>query len=140
MPAMMVLIVSLMVALSGSRSVAHEPGNLSGPPGERLGTVTFPLSCQTAMQQPFERAVALLHSFWYLEALQAFTAVTQADPDCAMGYWGIAMSHWYQGSDIHVMLALYSGFGQVIVANEILDRADMVGECLGKRQRTAHQT
>ena len=96
MPAMMVLIVSLMVALSGSRSVAHEPGNLSGPPGERLGTVTFPLSCQTAMQQPFERAVALLHSFWYLEALQAFTAVTQADPDCAMGYWGIAMSHWYQ--------------------------------------------
>src|SRR5882724_12904129 len=96
MPAMMVLIVSLMVALSGSRSVAHEPGNLSGPPGERLGTVTFPLSCQTALQPPFERAVALLHSFWYLEALQAFTAVTQADPDCAMGYWGIAMSLWYQ--------------------------------------------
>jgi hypothetical protein len=96
MPIIMVLIVSLMVALSGSRSVAHEPGSLSGPPGERLGTVTFPISCQATMQQPFERAVALLHSFWYLEALQAFTAVTQADPDCAMGYWGIAMSLWYQ--------------------------------------------
>ena len=96
MPAIMVLIVSLMVALSGSRSAAHEPGSLSGPPGERLGTVTFPISCQTTMQPPFERAVALLHSFWYLEALPAFTAVTQADPDCAMGYWGIAMSLWYQ--------------------------------------------
>ena len=96
MPVIMVLIVSLLVALSGSRSVAHESGSLAGPPGERLGTVTFPIACQTALQQPFERAVALLHSFWYLEALQAFTAVTQADPDCAIGYWGIAMSHWYQ--------------------------------------------
>jgi hypothetical protein len=96
MPAMMVLIVSLIVALWGSRSAAHEPGSLSGPPGERLGTVTFPISCQTAMQQPFERAVALLHSFWYLESLKAFTALTQADPDCAMGYWGIALSLWYQ--------------------------------------------
>ena len=96
MQAMMVLIVSLMVALAGARSAAHEPGHLSGPPGERLGTVTFPIACQTALQPPFERAVALLHSFWYLEALKAFTAVTQADPDCAMGYWGIAMSHWYQ--------------------------------------------
>ena len=96
MPARMVLIVSLMVVLTGSRSVAHEPGGLSGPPGERLGTVTFPISCQTAMQPPFERAMALLHSFWYLEALKAFTAVTQADPDCAMGYWGIAMSLWSQ--------------------------------------------
>jgi hypothetical protein len=36
-----------------------------------------------------------LHSFWYPEALKAFTAVTQAEPGCAMGYWGIAMSHWY---------------------------------------------
>jgi tetratricopeptide (TPR) repeat protein len=93
---MMVLIVSLIVVLSGSRSAAHEPGSLSGPPGERLGTVTFPISCQTALQQPFERAVALLHSFWYFEALKAFTAVTQADPDCAMSYWGVAMSLWYQ--------------------------------------------
>ncbi len=72
MPAIMVLIVSLMVALLGSRSVAHEPGSLSGPPGERLGTVTFPISCQTTMQPPFERAVALLHSFWYLDSIGFF--------------------------------------------------------------------
>jgi tetratricopeptide (TPR) repeat protein len=36
-----------------------------------------------------------LHSFWYPEALKGFTAVTEAEPGCAMGYWGIAMSHWY---------------------------------------------
>jgi tetratricopeptide (TPR) repeat protein len=36
-----------------------------------------------------------LHSFWYEEAVKAFTSVTEIEPDCAMGYWGVAMSHWY---------------------------------------------
>jgi hypothetical protein len=67
--------------------VAHE--------GEKLGTVRFPVSCAPAVQADFERAVALLHSFWYEEALKAFTAVTTADATCAMGYWGIAMSVYY---------------------------------------------
>jgi len=63
---------------------------------ERIGHVSFPISCAPGVQPSFERAVSLLHSFWYLESLKAFTAVTQADPNCAMGYWGIAMSLWYQ--------------------------------------------
>lgn len=68
-----------------------------GPdPEERVGQVSFPISCNAAVQKPFERAVALLHSFWYLESLKAFVAVTQTDPDCAIGYWGIAMSLWYE--------------------------------------------
>ena len=46
----------------------------------------------------------------------------------------------FPGSDIHVMLALYSCFGQIVVANEILDGTDMIGEGLGKRQCTAYQT
>src|SRR5690242_20300443 len=65
-------------------------------PGERIGQVTFPTSCAASVQKPFERAVALLHSFWYIEAAKAFTAVTQADPDCAIGYWGLALSQWTQ--------------------------------------------
>src|SRR5262245_7307166 len=67
----------------------------SGGP-ERIGKVTFPTSCSHAVQPEFDRSVALLHSFWYLESAKAFTAVTQADPDCAIAYWGIAMSGWYQ--------------------------------------------
>ena len=62
---------------------------------EKLGTVHFPVSCAPAVQADFERAVALLHSFWYEEALKAFTAVTTANATCAMGYWGIAMSVYY---------------------------------------------
>src|SRR5262249_1360079 len=63
--------------------------------GEKLGRVHFPVSCASAVQTDFERAVALLHSFWYEEAVKAFTAITTSDPGCAMGYWGIAMSVYY---------------------------------------------
>jgi len=66
------------------------------PPGEKIGQVTFPVSCASAMQKPFERAVALLHSFWYLESAKAFAAIAQADPGCGMAYWGVAMSQWTQ--------------------------------------------
>jgi hypothetical protein len=62
---------------------------------EKLGTVRFPVSCAPAVQGDFERAVALLHSFWYEEAVKAFTAITVSDPACAMGYWGVAMSVYY---------------------------------------------
>jgi hypothetical protein len=35
---------------------------------EQLGTIDFPVSCAPSVQQPFARAVARLHSFWYEEA------------------------------------------------------------------------
>jgi hypothetical protein len=57
--------------------------------------VDFETSCSPAVQHAFKHAVWTLHSFWYPEALKDFTAVTAAEPGCAIGYWGIAMSHWY---------------------------------------------
>ncbi len=59
---------------------------------ETLGKVDFPVSCNAAAQAKFQRAVALLHSFWYDEAEKAFADVTRADASCAMGDWGVAMS------------------------------------------------
>ncbi len=69
---------------------AHGSGN-----PDQLGQVHFPVSCNAAAQKQFERAVAMLHSFWYEEAAKEFAAIIAADPGCAMGYWGVAMSHWY---------------------------------------------
>jgi hypothetical protein len=57
-----------------------------------LGKVHFPVSCSPAAQQEFDRALAMLHSFWYPQGLNAFSEVTKTDPSCAIGYWGIAMS------------------------------------------------
>jgi hypothetical protein len=62
----------------------------------QLGTVHFPISCAAAVQKPFERGVALLHSFWYEEAEKEFVDIAKKDPGCAMAHWGIAMSIWHQ--------------------------------------------
>ena len=58
----------------------------------QFGKVTFPTSCNPAVQARFEAAVAMLHSFFFPETVKAFQAVVEADPQCAMGYWGLAAS------------------------------------------------
>src|SRR5437870_1094931 len=58
--------------------------------------VSFPVSCGADIQARFDAALAALHSFWYGQALKEFTAIAEAKPDCAMAYWGIAMSVWNQ--------------------------------------------
>src|SRR5690349_3869067 len=49
---------------------------------QQLGTVHFPVSCAAREQKPFERGVALLHSFWYEEAEKEFAQITKDDPTC----------------------------------------------------------
>jgi tetratricopeptide (TPR) repeat protein len=63
----------------------------AGAGTERLGTVRFPTSCSPVSQQHFERGVALLHSFHYPDDIAAFKAAAEADPQCAIAYWGIAI-------------------------------------------------
>lgn len=72
---------------------AKEPEN---PPGERLGAVSFPVSCAPEVRGPFERAVALLHSFEFEQADLQFQEVARQDQRCAMAYWGQAMSIYHQ--------------------------------------------
>jgi hypothetical protein len=83
------LVLGLAMLLLAGAPVA------AAPDGERLGRIHFPISCPPAVQGDFERAVTLLHSFWYEEAEKAFTTITTSDPGCAMAYWGIAMSVYY---------------------------------------------
>jgi tetratricopeptide (TPR) repeat protein len=63
---------------------------------ERLGTVSFAVSCAPAVQTSFVRGVALLHDFWYQEAQRQFEEIAKADPHCAMAHWGAAMSFYHQ--------------------------------------------
>jgi len=58
-----------------------------------LGRVHMDISCSPAVGEAFDRALALLHNFWYARALEAFTEVGQKDPQCAMAYWGAAMTY-----------------------------------------------
>jgi len=63
---------------------------------EKLGDVHFPVSCAATTQAPFERGIALLHSFGYVKAEQQFRTLAGADPSCAMAHWGIAMSQYQE--------------------------------------------
>jgi hypothetical protein len=69
----------------------HEPGSAAAA---RVGNVHFATSCAPAVGKDFDHAVALLHSFWFSAAIDAFNQVVQKDPSCAMARWGIAMSWW----------------------------------------------
>jgi len=78
-------------------AIASAPPSSAQPlPGERLGTVSFPVSCAPQEQASFNRGVALLHDFWYAEAQPQFERIAQTDPGCAMAHWGIAMSVFHQ--------------------------------------------
>src|SRR5262245_58884880 len=58
---------------------------------DKLGKVIFPTSCDPHVQAQFERGVAMLHSYWFINARKTFEAVLQQDPNCAIAYWGIAL-------------------------------------------------
>ena len=90
----LLLVVAILIPSSAlAQDEAHRHEDLTP---EQLGTVHFPISCVVQVQQPFERGVALLHSFWYEEAQKQFEGVAAADPHCAMAHWGIAISYWHQ--------------------------------------------
>src|SRR5882724_2966024 len=57
-----------------------------------MGAVNFPVSCSSAAQTEFNRAVTLLHHMTYPQAREAFQQVARVDPKCAMAHWGIAMT------------------------------------------------
>ena len=61
----------------------------------KTGTVHLATSCAPSVQEDFEHATALLHSFFYDEARRVFTQVATRDPKCAMAQWGIAMTEWH---------------------------------------------
>jgi tetratricopeptide (TPR) repeat protein len=59
---------------------------------EKLGRVLFKTSCSPEAQKQFDRALGMLHSFFFPETIKAFTAIPETDPSCAVAYWGIAIS------------------------------------------------
>lgn len=60
----------------------------------KLGKVHFETSCNTTVGQEFDRAMALLHSFEFAEAIAGFQTVLKGDASCGMAEWGIAMATW----------------------------------------------
>lgn len=87
-------------------STTQETHNHSAP--EKLGQVSFSISCTPLVQEQFDRGVALLHSFAYTAAEDAFQGVAELDPRCAMAHWGLAMVYFHQLWDPPIVPATIS--------------------------------
>jgi tetratricopeptide (TPR) repeat protein len=79
---------ALGIAQEAEEHVHASPGSEEG-----LGRAHMEISCSPAVAARFDRALALLHNFWYRRALEGFQQVSNADPECAIAYWGTAMTY-----------------------------------------------
>jgi tetratricopeptide (TPR) repeat protein len=85
------IVTALIMSLAVVTSAWGDNEPRTGTP-EKLGRVLFKTSCSADAQKDFERALAMLHSFFFPETVKAFNAIPQTDPSCAIAYWGIAIS------------------------------------------------
>src|SRR5687768_12203248 len=79
-------LISFSLVAAAGLAQAHDPAREAG----ELGKVRFETSCDPRVQPAFERAVAMLHSFWYSAGEKAFRDILVADPSCAIAHWGVA--------------------------------------------------
>jgi len=91
------------IAVEG-RPVKLDEGHQHPLTEKEVGSVQFDNSCSSSVQTRFQRAVALLHSFQYEQSRAEFTGIAEQDSQCAIAYWGIAMSHfhglWHNGDPV----------------------------------------
>ncbi len=87
-------ILAAALALPPAAAAQHDAGHAHPPSAApvsdlgRLGRVEFPNSGAPAAQPAFQRGMALLHSFLFREAREAFREARRVDPGFAMAYWG----------------------------------------------------
>jgi hypothetical protein len=89
-PAARTALALVAAAAIGNAARAHSEDQTAQNDG--LGRVHFQTSCTPEAQKQFERALAMLHSFFFPETIKAFSAIPATDPNCAIAYWGIAIS------------------------------------------------
>src|SRR5208283_4335436 len=117
MPDLCRILLTLLVVC---RLSAAQETHIHNAP-EKLGKVSLPVSCTPADQEQFERGVALLHSFAYAAAENAFQGVAELDPRCAMAHWGMAMAYFHQLWEPHISPATIS------TAQKEIQRAQEIG-------------
>jgi tetratricopeptide (TPR) repeat protein len=112
---------ALPIYCAGDPTSQHDMAGMAhasaAPAPATLGSVSFQTSCKPQVKQEFNRAVALLHSFWLDEAERTFKAVARRDPECAMAQWGVAMTNFNQVNGGPAPAA-------IAAANQALRRAD----------------
>jgi tetratricopeptide (TPR) repeat protein len=115
-------ILAFALALGLAAGAAAQDHDHGGSTSDQLGTVTFETSCSAAAQPRFTRGVALLHSFEFGRAIEAFRTALEADPSCAIAEWGIALSDWSNPFGVGIRTAAPLKLGR-----EAVERARKLG-------------
>jgi len=68
------------------------PAGAADEPAQ-LGNVHFETTCNEIAQRRFDRAMRYQHSFWYRAAREVFQEAANADPACAIAFWGMALTY-----------------------------------------------
>jgi protein SCO1 len=86
---------------------------------ERLGVLNFQISCNWRSQREFTVATSLLHLFQFADAEKVYAGIVKSEPDCAIAYWGIAMSR------LQNPLYATPTTADLVIARQAIDAADM---------------
>lgn len=114
------------------RSIELKQGDIAlcGSEDGTFGTVDFSVSCSEKVKKDFNVATALLHSFEYDEAEKMFAKVINQDPECAMAYWGVAMSNFHALWAMHAQLDLEKGYKAVALARSLDNKTERESDYL----------
>lgn len=85
------VLCSVTAAAATPNNATH--ANAAAVYGEQLGDVMLPFTCAASVTDQAKRGLALLHHMTYAGARQIFAEIARQQPDCALGYWGQAMSY-----------------------------------------------
>ena len=80
-------------AYGGDDAGASLPVAVTDGNGAAMGSVAFPVSCGEEASAEMRLGLALLHNMTYPEAEAVFGRAAEAEPGCALAYWGMAMTY-----------------------------------------------
>lgn len=85
--------------------------------GDDLGTLSLRVECGDEADEHVLRGMFLYHNMTFWEAEDAFRAATSAEPACALGYWGAALSY------VHPIWPDTVSDEDILVGRELLEQA-----------------
>ena len=82
-------VLSLSVIVAADLRAQHDHGPADSPDSIGSASVQFSTSCAASVKDDFNRAVALLHSFWFAQAIEALDwSFFTAEADITSNSWG----------------------------------------------------
>ncbi|MHC9061259.1 tetratricopeptide repeat protein [Nitrospira sp. CMX1] len=93
---------------------------------ENLGTLHYPITTAVPLaQRYFDQGLRLYYAFNHQEAIRSFQEGARLNPDCAMCYWGIALSY---GPNINAPMDAASGRLAYAAIQQASQRATRVSD------------